>query len=161
VVISNHARPSELVLEQAADSIRDKARSLSSFAEILNEFERRFGDLEGNLKGLDFVSADSAYLLQPQKDGSYSPVVRNIRPGQLATALERGFLPLAHDVYLTALETSEDRMNSGKSGDETQAGSQSEQKTAKARPFKCDQCGTSTTTKRRLNSHVAKKHGGS
>jgi len=146
------------MLEQATASIRDKARGNAKFAEILGEFERRFGDLEGNLKRLDFVSADSAYLLQPQKDGSYEPVVRNIRPGQLATALERGFLPLAHAVYMSALETLEVRKNSSESDDETQAGSQTSK--PKARPFKCDQCGTSTTTKRRLNTHVENKHSG-
>jgi len=159
VVISNHVRPPELMLEQATAAIRDKARGNAKFAEILDGFERRFGDLEDNLKRLDFVSADSAYLLQPQKDGSYEPVVRNIRPGQLATALERGFLPLAHAVYMAALETLEVRKNSSESDDETQAGSQAYK--PKARPFKCDQCGTSTTTKRRLNTHVENKHGGS
>ena len=167
MVISNHAQPPELMLLQAAESLRDKARSNGSFAEILGEFEGRFGDIEGNLKQLDFVSADSAYLFQPQKDCSYEPVVRNIRPGQLATALERGFLPLAHSVYLTALETVEERMNSGESDDETQAESQSSDEEdvgktkSKVRPFKCKQCGTNTTTKRRLNSHIKNKHGGS
>ena len=62
MVISNHAQPPELMLLQAAESLRDKARSNGSFAEILGEFEGRFGDIEGNLKQLDFVSADYAYL---------------------------------------------------------------------------------------------------
>ena len=96
--------------------IRQRARANASFAEVLDKFESRFGDIEEALNKLDFVSADSAYLLHPQKDGTYSPVIHNVRPGQLATALERGFLPLALKDYESAIEASEDRKNLGKWG---------------------------------------------
>jgi len=105
--------------------IRQRARANASFAEVLDKFESRFGDIEEALNKLDFVSADSAYLLHPQKDGTYSPVIHNVRPGQLATALERGFLPLALKDYESAIEASEDRKNLGKRG--KQAGSRKTQ----------------------------------
>ena len=162
MVIPNHIRPPELMLEQAAASLRDRARALPKFAEILDEFERRFGDIEACLKRLDFVSTDSAYLLQPQggeKAGTYEPVIHNIRPGQLSTALERGFLPLALADYNSAIETAEGRMNSGERGEPLEVGSL-EDAPRKPRPFKCETCGTSLTTKRRLNNHVEQKHGG-
>ena len=156
MVISNHLRPPELMLEATAAYLRDKSRAFPAFAEITKEIERRFGDIEDLLKRLDFVSVDSAYLLQPQKDGTYQPVVHNIRPGQLATALERGFLPLALAYYNSAIETKDQvRMNSGERG-QLEAGSQ-----RKPRPFKCETCGTPLTTKRRLNNHMNNKHGGS
>ena len=156
MVISNHIRPPDLMMEAAAAYMRDKSRVSPAFAEIINEIERRFGDIEDLFKRLDFVSVDSAYLLQPQKDGTYEPVVHNIRHGQLATALERGFLPLALADYKLAIETKEQvRMNSGERS-MLPVGSQ-----RKPRPFKCEECGTSLTSKRRLNSHMNKKHGGS
>jgi len=101
--------------------IRQHARADANFAKVLDKVEGRFGDIEEALKNLDFVSADSAYLLHPQKDGTYSPVIHNVRPGQLVTALERGFLPLALKDYESAIEASEDRKNLGKRG--KQAGS--------------------------------------
>ena len=166
MVISNHLVPPEIMLEQAAAALRDKSRGSLAFAEILSEFERRFGDIEVCLKRLDFVSTDSAYLLQPQKDGTYKPVIHNIRPGQLATALERGFLPLALADFRSAIETKEQgRTDSGERG--SQVESQIVETTMKViddpkvkpRPFRCEICKTSTTTKRRLNTHVQKKHG--
>jgi hypothetical protein len=138
------------------------ARAKGSFGDWMLDFENRFGDIESNLLGLEYVSADSAYLLQPQKDGTYAPVIHNIRPGQLVTALERGFLPLAHSVYMAALETVEqERMNSGESGEQSESHVLEEPKKRKPRPFKCEQCGTGLTTQRKLNSHIDKKHGGS
>ena len=114
---------------------------------------------ESNLKGLDYVSPDSAYLLQPQKDGTYEPVIHNINPGQLVTALERGFLPLARAVFEAALETKEqERMNSGERDEQSESHVSPK---GKPRPFKCEQCGTRLTTSRKLNSHIDKKHGGS
>ena len=101
--------------------IRQHARADANFAKVLDKVEGRFGDIEEALKNLDFVSADSAYLLHPQKDGTYSPLIHNVRPGQLVTALERGFLPLALKDYESAIEASEDRKNLGKRG--KQAGS--------------------------------------
>jgi hypothetical protein len=118
-------RPPELILGAWAMDIRQRARANASFAEVLDKFESRFGDIEEALNKLDFVSADSAYLLHPQKDGTYSPVIHNVRPGQLATALERGFLPLALKDYESAIEASEDRKNLGKRG--KQAGSRKTQ----------------------------------
>jgi hypothetical protein len=114
-------RPPELILEAWAMDIRQHARADANFAKVLDKVEGRFGDIEEALKNLDFVSADSAYLLHPQKDGTYSPVIHNVRPGQLVTALERGFLPLALKDYESAIEASEDRKNLGKRG--KQAGS--------------------------------------
>ena len=105
--------------------IRQHARADANFAKVLDKVEGRFGDIEDALKNLDFVSADSAYLLHPQKDGTFSPVIHNVRPGQLATALERGFLPLALKDYESAIEASEERKNLGKRG--KQAGSRKTQ----------------------------------
>ena len=162
MVISNHLRPPELVIEGMAAAVKDRGRAVASFGEIIDEFEHRFGDIEENLKRLDYVSADSAYLLQPQGDGTYQPVIHNIRPGQLVTALERGRLPLAHSVYMAALETAEkQRKNSGERGEQAGSHVSKEPKKARPRPFKCELCGTSLTTKRKLNNHVQKKHGGS
>ena len=118
-------RPPDLILEAWAIETRQRARSNANFAEVLDKFEGRFGDIKEALKNLDFVSADSAYLLHPQKDGTYLPVIHNVRPGQLATALERGFLPLALKDYESAIEASEERKNLGKRG--KQAGSRKTQ----------------------------------
>ena len=118
-------RPPELILEAWAMDIRQHARANANFAKVLDKFEGRFGDIKEALKNLDFVSADSAYLLHPQKDGTFSPVIHNVRPGQLATALERGFLPLALKDYESAIEASEERKNLGKRG--KQAGSRKTQ----------------------------------
>ena len=118
-------RPPELILEAWAMDIRQHARANANFAKVLDKFESRFGDIKEALKSLDFVSADSAYLLHPQKDGTFSPVIHNVRPGQLATALERGFLPLALKDYESAIEASEERKNLGKRG--KQAGSRKTQ----------------------------------
>ena len=118
-------RPPDLILEAWAIETRQRARSNANFAEVLDKFEGRFGDIKEALKSLDFVSADSAYLLHPQKDGTYFPVLHNVRPGQLATALERGFLPLALKDYESAIEASEERKNLGKRG--KQAGSSKSQ----------------------------------
>ena len=118
-------RPPELILEAWAIETRQRARANANFAEVLDKFESRFGDIGEALNKLDFVSADSAYLLHPQKDGTYSPVIHNVRPGQLATALERGFLPLALKDYESAIEASEERKNLGKRG--KQAGSRKTQ----------------------------------
>jgi hypothetical protein len=162
VVISNHLKPPELVITGMAAALRDRGRAVASFSEIIDEFERRFGDIEENLNRLDYVSADSAYLLQPQSDGTYQPVIHNIRFGQLVTALERGHLPLAHSVYMAALETAnKKRMNSGERGEQAESHVLEEPKKRKPRPFKCEQCGTSVTTQRKLNGHIDKKHGGS
>ena len=162
MVISNHIKPPELIIQATAEALRDYARAKPLFGDWLNDFQDRFGDIEDNLLGLEYVSSDSAYLLQPQKDGTYAPVIHNIRHGQLVTALERGFLPLAHSVYMAALETVEQgRMNSGESGEQAGSHVLEEPKKRKPRPFKCEQCGTSVTTQRKLNSHVSKKHGGS
>ena len=120
-------RPPDLILEAWAIETRQRARSNANFAEVLDKFEGRFGDIKEALKNLDFVSADSAYLLHPQKDGTYLPVIHNVRPGQLATALERGFLPLALKDYESAIEASEERKNLGKRG--KQAGSRKTQPT--------------------------------
>ena len=109
-------RPPDLILEAWAIETRQRARSDARFAEVLDKFEGRFGDIKEALKSLDFVSADSAYLLHPQKDGTYLPVIHNVRPGQLATALERGFLPLALKDYESAIEAAEERKNLGKRG---------------------------------------------
>ena len=162
MVISNHTKPPSLIIESLAASLRDRARASTSFGVVFENLERRFGDIESNLKGLDYVSPDSAYLLQPQKDGTYEPVIHNINPGQLVTALERGFLPLARAVFETALETKEqERMNSGERDEQPESHVLEEPKKRKPRPFKCEQCGTSVTTQRKLNSHIDKKHGGS
>lgn len=162
MVISNHIRPPELIIQQTVEYIKDLARAKPPFGDWLYKFEDRFGDIEENLLGLEYVSADSAYLLQPQKDGTYAPVIHNIRPGQLVTALERGFLPVAHSVFTAALETKEQgRMNSGESGEQSESHVLAEPKKRKPRPFKCDLCTASTTTQRKLNYHVTKKHGGS
>ena len=118
-------RPPDLILEAWAIETRQRARSNANFAEVLDKFEGRFGDIKEALKSLDFVSADSAYLLHPQKDGTYLPVIHNVRPGQLATALERGFLPLALKDYESAIEASEERKTLGKRG--KQAGSRKTQ----------------------------------
>ena len=118
-------RPPDLILEAWAIETRQRARSNANFAEVLDKFEGRFGDIKEALKSLDFVSADSAYLLHPQKDGTYLPVIHNVRPGHLATALERGFLPLALKDYESAIEASEERKNLGKRG--KQAGSRKTQ----------------------------------
>ena len=159
MVISNHTKPPSLIIESLAAYLRDRARASASFGVIFENLERRFGDIESNLNGLDYVSPDSAYLLQPQKDGTYEPVIHNINPGQLVTALERGFLPLAHAVYLAAVETKEqERMNSGERDEQSESHVSPK---GKPRPFKCEQCGTSLTTKRKLNGHIDKKHGGS
>ena len=128
-------RPPDLILEAWAIETRQRARSNANFAEVLDKFEGRFGDIKEALKSLDFVSADSAYLLHPQKDGTYLPVIHNVRPGQLATALERGFLPLALKDYESAIEASEERKNLGKRG--KQAGSR------KAQPKKANNKQTS------------------
>jgi hypothetical protein len=124
-VVTQLDRPPELILEAWAIETRQRARSNANFAEVLDKFEGRFGDIKEALKNLDFVSADSAYLLHPQKDGTYLPVIHNVRPGQLATALERGFLPLALKDYESAIEASEERKNLGKRG--KQAGSRKTQ----------------------------------
>ena len=118
-------RPPDLILEAWAIETRQRARSNANFAEVLDKFEGRFGDIKEALKSLDFVSADSAYLLHPQKDGTYLPVIHTVRPGQVATALERGFLPLALKDYESAIEASEERKNLGKRG--KQAGSRKTQ----------------------------------
>ena len=118
-------RPPDLILEAWAMDIRQHARADANFAKVLDKVEGRFGDIGEALKNLDFVSADSAYLLHPQKDGTYSPLIHNVRPGQLATALERGFLPLALKDYESAIEASEERKNLGKRG--KQAGSRKTQ----------------------------------
>jgi len=162
VVISNHTKPPELIIQAIAEALRDYARARPLFGDWLDDFQDRFGDIEDNLLGLEYVSADSAYLLQPQKDGTYAPVIHNIRHGQLVTALERGFLPLARAVFEAALETKEqERMNSGERDEQSESHVLEEPKKRKPRPFKCEQCGTSVTTQRKLNSHVVKKHGGS
>ena len=124
-MVTQLARPPDLILEAWAIDTRQRARSDARFAEVLDKFEGRFGDIKEALKSLDFVSADSAYLLHPQKDGTYLPVIHNVRPGQLATALERGFLPLALKDYESAIEASEERKNLGKRG--KQAGSRKTQ----------------------------------
>jgi len=124
-VVTQLDRPPDLILEAWAIETRQRARSNANFAEVLDKFEGRFGDIKEALKSLDFVSADSAYLLHPQKDGTYLPVIHNVRPGQLATALERGFLPLALKDYESAIEASEERKNLGKRG--KQAGSRKTQ----------------------------------
>jgi len=158
VVISNHTKPPSLIIESLAASLRDRARASASFGVVFENLESRFGDIESNLKGLDYVSPDSAYLLQPQKDGTYEPVIHNINPGQLVTALERGFLPLARAVFEAALETKEqERMNSGERDEQSESHVFPK---GKPRPFKCEQCGTRLTTSRKLNSHIDKKHGG-
>ena len=107
-------RPSELLLKQRAIDIRQRARADANFAAVLDKFESRFGGIEETLNRLDFVSSDFAYLLQPQKDGTYEPVIHNVCPGQLGTALERGFLPLALKDYESAIEASEERKDLGK-----------------------------------------------
>jgi len=164
VLANNHSKPPMEVMKAAAESLRDLSRSSSSFKVILDDIEGRFGDIEAALLKLDFVSADSAYLLQPQKDGTYQPVVRNVRPGQLATALERGFLPVALSTFEEAQAASEDRTNSGESEvsqAESQPSGERQVRKRKPRPFKCSQCPTSTTSERRLNIHISKKHGDS
>lgn len=164
MVTSNHARPPDLIIESWVAALRNRARGVPPFGRLFEELERRFGDIEENLKGLEYVSADTAYLLQPQKDGTYAPVAHNILPGQLVTALERGFIPVAHAVYMAALETKEhDRMNSGERGEQAESHVLAEPKkrNVKPRPFKCEHCGTSLTNQRKLNSHVTRKHGGS
>ena len=128
-------RPPERILEAWAIETRHRARADANIAKVLDKFEGRFGDIKEALKNLDFVSADSAYLLHPQKDGTYLPVIHNVRPGQLATALERGFLPLALKDYESAIEASEERKNLGKRG--KQAGSR------KAQPKKANNKQTS------------------
>jgi len=124
-VVTQLDRPPDLILEAWAMDIRQHARADANFAKVLDKVEGRFGDIGEALKNLDFVSADSAYLLHPQKDGTYSPLIHNVRPGQLATALERGFLPLALKDYESAIEASEERKNLGKRG--KQAGSRKTQ----------------------------------
>ncbi len=123
-------RPPELILEAWAIEVRQRARSDANFAKVLDKFEGRFGNIKDALNNLDFVSADSAYLLHPQKDGTYVPVIHNVRPGQLATALERGFLPLALKDYESAIEASEERKNLGKRGKQV--------KSQKGRPKKAN-----------------------
>ena len=120
-MVTQVTSPPELILEQWAIEVRQRARANANFAEVLDKFQSRFGDIEEALNKLTFVSGDSAYILHPQKDGTYSPVIHNVRPGQLATALERGFLPLALKDYESAIEASKGRKNLGKRGE--QAGS--------------------------------------
>ncbi len=62
---------------------------------------------------------------QRARSNANLPVIHNVRPGQLATALERGFLPLALKDYESAIEASEERKNLGKRG--KQAGSRKTQ----------------------------------
>ena len=71
-------RPPELILEAWAIETRQRARADANFAKVLDKFEGRFGDIKEALKNLDFVSADSAYLLHPQKDGTYLPVILSL-----------------------------------------------------------------------------------
>lgn len=81
-------------IEVIAAGVRDISRIRADVAKKLDAITERYGDLETLLQALEWDGADTAYLLHIRKDGAAETVKHNVMPGQLVTALERGFLPV-------------------------------------------------------------------
>ena len=154
-------RPPDDAIERIARDLKQYARGNFAAGEALDGFESRFGDINGHLKSLEWEAHDMAVMLKPVKNRqsgevTYQPCVHNMGTGQLVTALERGLLPLAPEVYKTAVETAEERMNSGERAARVEL---QEKPEAPLLPFKCKSCGRSMKTERRLRKHIYNYHG--
>lgn len=153
-------RPPDDAIDRIARELKQYARGNAAAGEALGSFESRFGDIKGHLKALQWEQHDTAVILKPVVDRqsgetTYRPCLHNMGTGQLVTALERGLLPLAPEVYEAAVETADERMNSGE-----RAARVGSQEGVPSRPFKCEECGRSMKTERRLRKHTENYHGG-
>lgn len=85
--------PSGMVQGIVAE-VKDLARSSAHAKRVMDATVERYGALEDLLSALEWPTPDTAKLLWVTKDGRLEEVVKNVMPGQLITALERGFLPI-------------------------------------------------------------------
>jgi hypothetical protein len=88
------------VIESIVVEVEDLARGSSHVKSVLDTTTERYGSLRTLLSVMDWQGADMAYFtwVRP-KDGVAESVLKNVSPGQLVTALERGFLPVSLAQY--------------------------------------------------------------
>lgn len=91
--------PARDVVEVIVSEVKDLARGSAGVQEVVSDIEKRYGDLADLLLALEWDGADMAYFTYVRKDGQPESVKRNVMPGQLVTALGRGFLPLSLAEY--------------------------------------------------------------
>tara|TARA_Y100000310_G_C20569798_1_gene757418 strand:+ start:752 stop:1225 length:474 start_codon:yes stop_codon:yes gene_type:complete len=143
--------PPELEVLRRVDALRQHGHTSQAVGEMIKNYEDRYGDLGDHLMNLDYVSMDTAYIYQPQADGTFEPCLHNVLEGSLATALERGFIFAAPD-KVEKQDTKNVQSGRGNSYDSGYIPIQPK------RPYKCDECGVSYSKQSRLKNHINEKH---
>jgi len=97
-------------VEYVYQEVRDLGRGSVAVQSAIDAFEKAYGPLKDALSRIDWTSPDTAWLIGPAnvvidgvKQTVMEPVRHNVMPGNLVTALERGFLPLALADYEKAI----------------------------------------------------------
>jgi hypothetical protein len=179
--------PPDFEIKRIAWEIRDLARREVSKTEILQEVERRDGNIHDQLRALEWIDPGHAVMFKPVqvREGGratggvkYEPAVHSTQSGSVVTALERGFrltapreepeaftppVPPRVETYLA-----EPASDTGETEPQAESLDTAVKREKRPKPYKCEGvflsgrvCGRSFMTKKKLAKHqIVHQYGG-